>query len=47
MAELDWKPDKSSPTPLYIQIKEYIKEKIETIEPMFTHRLGSRTEACH
>lgn len=46
MAELDWKPDKSSPTPLYIQIKEYIK-KIETIEPMFTHRLGSRNEACH
>jgi GntR family transcriptional regulator, regulator for abcA and norABC len=32
MIELDWKPDKSSPTPLYIQIKEYIKEKIETGE---------------
>jgi GntR family transcriptional regulator, regulator for abcA and norABC len=32
MIELNWKPDKSSPTPLYIQIKEYIKEKIETGE---------------
>jgi len=32
MNELDWKPDKSTPVPLYIQIKEYIKEKIETGE---------------
>lgn len=32
MIELDWKPDKLSPIPLYIQIKEYIKEKIETGE---------------
>lgn len=32
MIELDWKPDKSSPTPLYIQIKKYIKEKIKTGE---------------
>jgi GntR family transcriptional regulator, regulator for abcA and norABC len=30
MIELDWKPDKSSPIPLYIQIKDYIREKIET-----------------
>lgn len=30
--QLDWKPDKSSPMPLYLQIKEYIKEKIETGE---------------
>jgi GntR family transcriptional regulator, regulator for abcA and norABC len=32
MIELNWKTDKSSPIPLYIQIKEYIKEKIETGE---------------
>lgn len=32
MIELDWKPVKSSPIPLYIQIKDFIKEKIETGE---------------
>lgn len=32
MPELDWKPGKLSPIPLYIQIKEYIKEKIENGE---------------
>jgi GntR family transcriptional regulator of abcA and norABC len=32
MFNLDWKPDKSSPVPLYLQIKEYIKDKIETGE---------------
>lgn len=32
MVILDWKPDKSSPIPLYIQIKEWIKEKIENGE---------------
>jgi GntR family transcriptional regulator of abcA and norABC len=32
MFHLDWKPDKRSPIPLYKQIKEYIKYKIETGE---------------
>ncbi|GIM45123.1 putative HTH-type transcriptional regulator YdfD [Collibacillus ludicampi] len=32
MLNLDWKPDKSSPIPLYVQIKKYIKNKIETGE---------------
>jgi GntR family transcriptional regulator of abcA and norABC len=32
MLNLDWKPDKSSPIPLYLQIKKYIKNKIETGE---------------
>ncbi|MFZ5899560.1 MAG: PLP-dependent aminotransferase family protein [Bacillota bacterium] len=32
MNSLGWKPDKSSSSPLYIQIKQYIKEKIENGE---------------
>ncbi|WP_028986662.1 PLP-dependent aminotransferase family protein [Thermicanus aegyptius] len=32
MVQLDWKPDKSSPIPIYLQIKKYIKDKIETGE---------------
>lgn len=32
MLQLDWVPDKHSPIPLYIQIKQYIKDKIETGE---------------
>lgn len=27
---IDWKPDKASPTPVYMQIKEFIKDKIQT-----------------
>ncbi|WP_134685705.1 MocR-like pyridoxine biosynthesis transcription factor PdxR [Brevibacillus migulae] len=30
MIQIDWKPDKSLATPVYIQIKDFIKEKIET-----------------
>jgi GntR family transcriptional regulator, regulator for abcA and norABC len=32
MFHMDWKPDKSSPVPLYLQIREYIKEKIRNGE---------------
>ncbi len=32
MNSLDWKPNKASSTPLHIQIKQYIKEKIENGE---------------
>jgi GntR family transcriptional regulator, regulator for abcA and norABC len=32
MFDIDWKPDKSSPVPLYLQIKQFIKHKIETGE---------------
>lgn len=30
MFQTDWKPDKTSPVPLYAQIKSFIKDKIET-----------------
>lgn len=30
MYAADWKPDKTSPVPLYMQIKQYFKSKIET-----------------
>lgn len=32
MFQLDWQPDKSSPVPLYLQIKEYMKDRIESGE---------------
>ncbi|MBH8605429.1 PLP-dependent aminotransferase family protein [Thermoactinomyces sp. CICC 10522] len=32
MIDTHWKPDKSSPVPLYIQIREYIREKIKNGE---------------
>ncbi|WP_019121074.1 PLP-dependent aminotransferase family protein [Brevibacillus massiliensis] len=32
MAQLDWKPDKASPVPLYRQIAAYVKEKIASGE---------------
>jgi GntR family transcriptional regulator, regulator for abcA and norABC len=32
MFQSDWKPNKFAPLPLYLQIKEYIKDKIETGE---------------
>jgi len=42
MRPIEWKPDKSDMTPLYIQIKNYIKQKIESGEWTVGTRIPSQ-----
>ncbi|MFD2445354.1 PLP-dependent aminotransferase family protein [Bacillus sp. CGMCC 1.16607] len=45
--QIDWKPDKASVTPIYIQIKEFIKTKIEMGEWTVGTRIPSQRKLAH